>query len=115
MYYGLFKTQDDICSYFQISSEDLKGCKILFAAYECEYEGEALVVFRHKRKLYEVNGSHCSCYGLEDQWTPELTNVEALRHRFEKGTLGYFLGGYAGAFNTMLDLLTRKGKPVSSN
>lgn len=56
--------------------------EVLFASYTYEYyEGDALVVFREDGKLYEVSGSHCSCYGLEDQWEPEETTVETLRAR----------------------------------
>lgn len=42
------------------------------------------VVFRKEDKLYEVHGSHCSCYGLEGQWSPEETSFEALLDRLEK-------------------------------
>jgi hypothetical protein len=106
MYFGLFESQADICRYFSLNREDLEGCEVLFAAYDCDYEGQALVVYRMGDKLYEVNGSHCSCYGLEDQWEPEETFVEALRHRIEKGTLGYFLGGYTADFADMLKRLS---------
>jgi hypothetical protein len=30
-------------------------------------------------KLYENHGSHCSCYGFEDQWAPEETSIEYLQ------------------------------------
>jgi len=109
MFYGRFESKADICNQFSIDESALKGCRILFAAYESDYEGQALVVFRKNRKLYEVNGAHCSCYGLEGQWDPEVTTAEALRHRLEEGTLGYFLGGYADEFRSMLDRLSRKG------
>ena len=46
------------------------------------------MLFRKDGKLYEVNGSHCSCYALEGQWEPEETTVEALRHRVINGRLG---------------------------
>lgn len=53
---------------------------ILAAIYGQEsYEGSAFVLFVRDGKLYEVHGSHCSCHGLEDQWTEEETTVEALR------------------------------------
>ena len=110
MFYGMFENKSDICAQFRIEESELKNCTILFAAYDGEYECEALVVFRHQRKLYEVNGNHCSCYGLEGQWDPEETTVEALRHRMDRGTLGYFLGGYSAAFTQMLDQLSRKKK-----
>ena len=56
-------------------------------AYEC-YEGDAFVLFRKDDKLYEVNGGHCSCYGLEGQWSPEETTIEALERRLKEGNLG---------------------------
>lgn len=61
---------------------------ILFAFYEyISYSGEAFVLFEQNGKLYEVNGSHCSCYGLEGQWVPEETTVEAIKYRLEHGEL----------------------------
>lgn len=64
-------------------------CKILFAYY-CyqDYSGEAFVLVEQDGKLYEVNGSHCSCNGLEGQWDLEATSVEALAHRLTEGRLG---------------------------
>ncbi len=74
-----------------LESDRWKGIdEVLLASYTYEdYSGDAFVLFRKGDKLYEVNGGHCSCYGLEGQWEPEDTNVEALRHRLEKGELGY--------------------------
>lgn len=55
---------------------------ILFAAYGgAMYEGEAMVLFEQDGALYEVYGSHCSCYGLEGQWVPALVTWEALAMR----------------------------------
>lgn len=64
---------------------------ILFAVYTYEdYSGKAFVLFEKDGKLYEVNGSHCSCNGLEGQWQPEETSVEALKFRLLKGSVtGY--------------------------
>jgi len=64
---------------------------VLLASYSYEnYEGDAFVLFRDIRdgKLYEVHGGHCSCYGLEDQWDPEICDVESLKHRLKEGSLG---------------------------
>lgn len=56
--------------------------EILYAGYETpSYEGYALVIYERDGKLYEVTGSHCSCYGLEGQWTPEETTWPALALR----------------------------------
>ncbi len=82
MYLGNFTNREDLMSNFEINDAHLEGCRILFAAYENEsYEGYAMVVFSKDGKLYEVNGSHCSCNGLEGQWQPEETNLEALKLR----------------------------------
>jgi len=59
---------------------------ILFAYYTYEdYSGTAFVLFERGGKLYEVNASHCSCYGLEGQFEPEETTVEAIIFRLENG------------------------------
>jgi hypothetical protein len=68
---------------------EFKGAEILLASYGTpSYEGYAFVLFRRDGKLYEVNGGHCSCYGLEGQWDPEETTSESLRHRIAEGNLG---------------------------
>jgi len=68
---------------------EYQGVEILLASYSYQYySGDAFVLFRKEGKLYEVNGGHCSCYGLEGQWEPEETTAEALRHRIEKGGFG---------------------------
>jgi hypothetical protein len=56
--------------------------KILLAWYGYgDYSGSSFVLYELDGKLYEVNGSHCSCHGLEGQWQPEETTVAALRMR----------------------------------
>ena len=68
---------------------DLAKCEILIAYYAIDgYDGESFVLFRKDGKLYEVNASHCSCYGLEGQWEPEETTVGALSLRLENSRLG---------------------------
>ena len=63
--------------------------KILFASYGyANYSGDAWVLFEKEGKLFEVNGSHCSCYGLEGQFEPEETDLKALEFRLQKGTWG---------------------------
>lgn len=72
-----------------LASKDWEGIEILLASYSAaNYSGEAFVLFRKDGKLYEVNASHCSCYGVEGQWEPEETNVAALRVRLDAGNLG---------------------------
>ena len=73
-----------------------EGVEVLLASYSYEdYSGLAFVLFRKGGELFEVNGSHCSCYGLEDQWEPEQTTVAALRYRLDQGQLGN--GHYDGS------------------
>lgn len=65
-----------------LQEEKYQGFEILLASYEYEcYEGNAFVLFKQDGKLFEVNASHCSCFGLEDQWGPEETTPEALISR----------------------------------
>lgn len=67
----------------------MAACRVLLASYSQDnYSGEAFVLFEHDGRLFEVNASHCSCYGLEGQWEPEETTREALQHRLDQGTLG---------------------------
>jgi hypothetical protein len=68
---------------FEIGASELKGVEILLAAYydPWGYSGLAFVLFQRDGGLYEVNASHCSCYGLEGQWSPEETTIKALRAR----------------------------------
>lgn len=78
---------DQIAADFQ--SDEPKSVEVLLAYYDYEdYSGSAFVLFRKEGKLHEVNGSHCSCYGLEGQWEPEETTVEAITHRLEAGHYG---------------------------
>lgn len=82
MYLGNVTNKADLAKEFFIDESELEGCNIVFAAYTYEdYSGSAFVLFMKDGKLYEVNGSHCSCHGLEGQWQPEETFLEALRMR----------------------------------
>lgn len=72
-----------------MASERWQGVEVLLASYSYQdYSADAFVLFRKAGKLYEVNGSHCSCHGLEGQWEPEETTIAALRHRLDNGKLG---------------------------
>jgi len=62
---------------------------ILFASYGDEnYSGSAFVLFEKDGQLFEVNGGHCSCYGLEGQWEPEKVVLAELENRLTKGSFG---------------------------
>lgn len=80
IYFEDFSKKEDIIAQFDISPSELDGCEILFAAYGAQsYEGDARVIFKKDDKIYVVAGSHCSCYGLEDQWDPiEMLQEDSL-------------------------------------
>jgi hypothetical protein len=88
-----FKSQTDIVDQYSgdgITPEqiqnDLLDAEILLAWYGYgSYCGASLVIYRKDGKLYEVNGGHCSCYGLEGQWKPEETSWDALDMRHIAG------------------------------
>jgi len=72
----------EIAGWFGEKPDVLDKCKVLVAYYDSyAYEGYAFVLYKKGKKLYEVNGSHCSCYGLENQWQPEETSKESLMQR----------------------------------
>ena len=55
--------------------------EVLVAYYSYEnYSGTSWVVYRIGDQYYENYGSHCSCYGLEDQWSPESIGDVNLAH-----------------------------------
>lgn len=86
VYLNNFSDKKDVASSFSTTLDDVN---ILFATYGTDnYSGDAFVLFEKGGKLFEVNGSHCSCYGLEDQWQPEETTLEALKHRLVEGKMG---------------------------
>lgn len=85
-YFGLFTDRASILEAFEGRSMPIadfpEDSKILFAFYMDEnYSGDAKVIFEKCGQLYEVEGSHCSCYGLEGQWKPGVTTWAALKLR----------------------------------
>lgn len=69
--------------------KQFEGCEWIFGSYSYEnYSGDAFVIFKKDGEVYENGGSHCSCYGVEGQWNPEKTSIEAIKHRLENGSLG---------------------------
>jgi hypothetical protein len=92
-----------------LEGEKWHGIEVLLASYGYEnYSGDAFVLFRKAGKLYEVNGSHCSCYGLEGQWEPEETTKESLLHRLNNGSVGndeYSGNQYAAELRMVLERL----------
>jgi len=90
MFVGLFGCADDVFREFSVPEAERDGVTILYANYEQEYyEGSAGVVFVREGKLFWVSGSHCSCYGLEEQWSPEPITLSEIRHYASNGATPY--------------------------
>jgi hypothetical protein len=78
-YHGNWGSAENMLADFSVNDSVLEGAKVLYACYDqYDYEGSCYVIFKRDKKLYDVHGSHCSCYGLEGQWEPEETSVEAI-------------------------------------
>lgn len=81
-FYAGFANQEDMLSSFDVNKDVLDGCEVIYAVYDHEgYDGSAFVLYQKDGKLFEVYGSHCSCMGLEGQWTPEETTKAAIAIR----------------------------------
>ena len=99
--YG-FDSKEDVQKQFEIPEEEFKGVEILFGNYgSWSYDGAAMVVFRKDGKLYQVEGEHCSCHGLEGQWNPTETCLEALN--IYKCDSDYFDKEAVTGWNEMLE------------
>ncbi len=95
-YFGGFSSWKGMCGQFSVGGFDYEekqyekiplpsgfpdDAQVLFAAYGTEeaYSGSAIVVYKvADGTLRVVEGSHCSCYGLEGQWEPTKTTSAAL-------------------------------------
>lgn len=83
MYTGNFTNWRDVKNEFSMDESEPE--KVYFATYKTEcYEGSAIVIYRNKNKYYIVEGGHCSCYGLEDQWSPTEYTKEQLKKVLEQ-------------------------------
>ena len=91
--YPLVKKEDYYVGFDvdNMTAIEISKLDILCAAYDHEsYSGDAFVLFRKDGKLYEVNDSHCSCYGLQS-WEPEETTKQALLNRSDSyGVWGHY-------------------------
>lgn len=81
LWFGWFYNRESIEENFKV---ELTNENILVAYYGSDgfYGGGAYVLFEQNGKLYEVFGGHCSCHGLEEQWSPsEVVSFEEFNHR----------------------------------
>lgn len=84
-----------IITEYEAKPEDLTPYEILIAyesvgSWGCDSSSFFLLRNKKTKKLYEVHGSHCSCYGFEGQWKPEETSMEYL----ESDKFYFSCGGY---------------------
>ena len=78
---------------FEKYHPEYKNINILFAYYGNFSEGgDAFVLFEKYGKLFEVNVTHCSCYGIEGDFEPEETTLQALMARLIDGNMGASFG-----------------------
>ena len=84
IYEGDFSCREDVEREYQVGLD--KNVRIVYAGYwYADYNGDSVVLFKQNRKLYEVRGGHCSCYGLEGQWDPDVVTKEQMLHMFKEG------------------------------
>lgn len=109
LFLGDFADKEDVIGEFAVNADALDGAFILLAWYgHADYDGSAFVLYVKDDKLYEVNGGHCSCNGLEGQWKPEETTAAALIHRIKVGSLGCDTYSTDGLFaDDLLEILER--------
>lgn len=88
--------------------EEPKPEEILLANYSRDgCDGRAQVLYRNGSAYFYVSGSHCSCFGLEDQWEPEEYTLETLIGALERSIEGG--RGFCGSEDqTMLPMLRRR-------
>ena len=91
-----FESWEDVMRSFDLHpSDQLEEPPFVFAEYDySNWEGQAEVVYSYNGIIfYYVSGSHCSCFGLEEQWDPEEYDIEAIR-AFAKGSLLDWLNAF---------------------
>ena len=81
------------------ANELLKNMEVLVAYqsvghWGCDSSAFYLLKDKNNGNLFEVHGSHCSCYGFEGQLQLEETNIEALKYRVKNGGNVFYCGGY---------------------
>ena len=91
IYGGWFESWQDVERYFELEAGSVVPDRVYLAAYDesdAGYDGYADVVYRIGDRYFRVQASHCSCYGLEDQWAPEEYSREPILEAVQR--LGQF-------------------------
>ena len=87
-----------LVSNYDANLKEVNQFRILIAyesvgSWGCDSSSYFLLEHKKDKKLYVVEGSHCSCFGFENQFEPSETSVEALKMWANAGHM-YFTGGY---------------------
>lgn len=110
-YFGEWSTHGDMvrdfsgCDQYAAPTGIATDDEVLLASYDCEsYEGSATVLFRRDGKVFEVYASHCSCMGLEGQWSPGNVTAQYLVEQAERAPWQYRERSpeFAAAFDALL-------------
>lgn len=89
------QVQSHIVSDYEVALSIVKQYSILIA-YEsvgsCGCDSSSFFLLKENKtgKLFEVHGTHCSCYGFEGQFEPEETTLEYLK----SDKFCFYTGGY---------------------
>lgn len=84
MFHEDFESIEHLKKQYEITDQDLEGVEILYAVYRIgSYDGQSIVLLKKNDKLFIIDASHCSCYGLETQWCPIETCEGALKKEIE--------------------------------
>lgn len=114
VYQGSFDSWSDVCREFQ-ELVDLPD-EVLLAVYDSGgYEGYADVIYRQADRYYWVHGSHCSCYGLEDQWSPEEYSAELLVAALRRGDHFYWSEDSAVLRDAVIDRVLARSPYVAGH
>lgn len=106
-YKGEFKDWLDVQEQFQMTEPEPD--EVILADYDVPgYEGHAYVFYRKGDKYYIAEGSHCSCYGLEDQWEPEEYTREVFVEALRKGASAWTKDSFWS--NVHVEALKRMGE-----
>ena len=90
----------DICEAdIEKANDLLKNMEVLVAyqsvgSWGCDSSAFFLLKDKTDGKMFEVHGSHCSCFGFEGQLQLEETTIEALKFRINNAKYLFSTGGY---------------------
>lgn len=111
-YFQEFTDVESVRTQFAIPEEAVSDAEILIAWYGYgSYCGSAYVLFQRDGRLYEVTGSHCSCYGLEGQWDPDETSWDGLGMRPDYNPINDSADDDESAARTAFQNLVRQHAP----